>query len=140
MLSLGEKIRALMANQGKTIEDLEKDTGLSNMQIMNIIRNRSKRTEYVSKIAKSLGTDFATLIELSNNFSIQLKEYIQAIEIVNQSLLDRKISTVDSVILLDCYEKSYKHLIENKNKRDTELYIKGMIDGHIGGSNISRTT
>lgn len=139
MLSLGEKIKLLMVNQGKTVETLEKETGLSNTQIMNVIRNRSKRTEYVSKIAKSLNTDFATLIELSNNFSIRLKEYTQAIEIVNQSLSDRKIVTVDSVILLDCYEKSYKHLIENKNKKDTEIYTKGMMDGHIGGGNISRT-
>lgn len=131
MLSIGEIIKVLLDEKGMSIKDLVKTTGLKEAAVTNVLYNRTAKAEYLNRIAKALEVPLDTLLKSKKTHSIQIKEYKLSADTVFFFLEGLGVSQISSKSLIEYIDSAYEHLLQNNDPVLTEVYIKGMIDGHI---------
>lgn len=131
MLSVGETVRILMDEKNINIEQLVKLTGLNKNAILNVIYNRTSRIEYLNKIAKILDIPVEQLSKTKKGYTINLKIYSLAIQIVLEVLQANNIYDISSHILDEYFQSAYDYLSKDTNIENTKSYIFGMITGQM---------
>lgn len=138
MTSTGEKVRFLMDRRGVSVAELATSSGISESQIKNIIYNRSKKPEFLSRIAESMEVSYESLKDSIKSSQVMLDNYQNASEIVILILKQNNIASLDSAMLENFIEKTYKQLTEGATYESCSHYIRGVIETNIQTGNLKR--
>lgn len=131
MLTAGEIIRVLMSEKGITVAKLSELTEIKESIITNIIYNRATKPEYYNKVANALNVPIDTLLKNKKPFIVNLKSYLDALQIIIDVAGELKIQEISISILHEYIELSYQYLTSNKHPEYTKVYIRGMLEGHL---------
>ncbi|WP_341761837.1 MULTISPECIES: helix-turn-helix domain-containing protein [unclassified Candidatus Tisiphia] len=131
MLTTGEIIRILMSEKGITVTKLAELTEIKESTITNIIYNRTTKPEYYNKVANVLNVPIDTLVKNKKQFIVNIKTYLNALQIIIDVIDTLKIQEISINILHEYIESLYQYLETNTKPEYAKVYIKGMIEGHL---------
>lgn len=132
MSSIGQQVYTLMKERKMKYLDLAEITELKVSDIKNIVHGRSKKPEYIHKIAQAFGILSETLLSTpEDEVIISTNLYMLTIEIIHKELIHFKITHLPLVILQDYIDSVYNFLIEKNEPSSAECYLKGKIETQL---------
>ncbi|MCC2647169.1 MAG: hypothetical protein K0R02_1234 [Rickettsiaceae bacterium] len=134
MLSLGEKIKILLAEKDITIQKLSETSGLDINIIYNLIYNRSKKSEYLVKVSRVLNVTPEYLLgkKPSTPFDqIDLNLSMQIMTVILNVAKRYKLSSMPYNIFQDIYNSLYEEAMNNQGESHLSSFALGMIKSKI---------
>lgn len=139
-MNLAEKIKTEMRKKKFTTAELSALTGISQMTAQNILQGRSKKIEYIQKIALALNVPLDYLIneELVTAPAIDLKKYIKAskisADVLTQANLNPNKRYLEEFIFM-----IYQYIVSSPEASDASYiaYAQGLMQrdlNHIAKS------
>jgi transcriptional regulator with XRE-family HTH domain len=134
MLSLGEKIKILLAEKDITLQKLAETAGLDINIIYNLIYNRSKKSEYLVKVSRVLNVTPEYLLGKKPDTpfdQIDLNLSMQIMAVIHNVAKKYKLSSMPYTIFQDIYNSLYEEAINNQSESHLSSFALGMIKSKI---------
>ena len=131
MSSIGKNIRLLMDERKITIPELALLTQLKEASIFNILHDRTIKPEYINKIALALGVSLEAVWLAQKDPILDVDIHITTLGIIHTLLKYYKVEKIPFPVLQEYIDSVYKFLTDKNDSASSELYIRGMIEGHI---------
>lgn len=123
-----ESIKIKMRHDKVTAEELGNKCGISKYTVINILQKKSKRIDYISKIANILNITLDNPeYNLENHAIIQLEQYFSSTTIV-ESIITKKALTITKEKLEEFIYSVYKYIIINPSEEKLAIaYAEGLV-------------
>lgn len=140
MTSIGDIVRILMDKRSLTVQELSNITTLKESAILNIIYNRSQKTEYLNRIAEALGIPVDTLLKFKKNKEVNVGSYLLGVKVVCEALDSSSITNLPRSSLQLYIDKAYEKICSGADESVVTGYIQGIIEGHEDFGIINNTS